>query len=377
MLEVAIVGCGKIADAHASQIQRIRGCEIVGVCDNEPLMARQLFDRFPVRRWFTDLDDLLRAARPDVVHVTTPPASHYTIARSCLEHGCHVYVEKPFTVRPAETASLIALAQHRSLKITAGHDDQFTHVARRLRAAIRDGYLGGPPLHMESFYCYDLSGPSYARALLGDKRHWVRRLPGQLLQNVISHGIARIAEYLTTADPLVIAHGFTSPLLKSLGEVDIVDELRVVVCEEERVTASFTFSSQMRPSLHEFRVYGPRHGLLLDHDHDILIRLPGTRYKSVVEKVVPPAAFARQHLGNMWTNLRTFLAADLHPKAGMKHLIEAFYTSIVHDTAPPIPYEEIVRTANIMDAIFQQLRARPGAAFDTAVESSRSCAQGA
>ena len=52
MLKVAIVGCGKIADAHASQIQRIKGCEIVGVCDKEPLMARQLYERFPVKRYF-------------------------------------------------------------------------------------------------------------------------------------------------------------------------------------------------------------------------------------------------------------------------------------------------------------------------------------
>ena len=42
MLKVAIAGCGKIADAHAAQIQRIPGCEIVGVCDTEPLMAQQL-----------------------------------------------------------------------------------------------------------------------------------------------------------------------------------------------------------------------------------------------------------------------------------------------------------------------------------------------
>ena len=51
MLKVAIVGCGKIADAHASQIHRIKGCEIVGVCDKEPLMARQLYERFPVKRF--------------------------------------------------------------------------------------------------------------------------------------------------------------------------------------------------------------------------------------------------------------------------------------------------------------------------------------
>ncbi len=83
-----------------------------------------------------------------------------------------------------------------------------------MRALVKSGYLGGPPVHMESYYCYDLGDPSYARALLGDKNHWVRRLPGKLLQNIISHGIARIAEFLTSDAPQVIAYGFVSPLLK-------------------------------------------------------------------------------------------------------------------------------------------------------------------
>ena len=84
MLKVAIVGCGKIADAHASQIGRIDGCEIVGVCDKEPLMAQQLYERFPVKRHFSDLVEMLREARPDVVHICTPPESHYDIATICL-----------------------------------------------------------------------------------------------------------------------------------------------------------------------------------------------------------------------------------------------------------------------------------------------------
>ncbi len=63
MLKVAIVGCGKIADAHASQIQRIEGCEIVGVCDREPLMAKQLYERFPVSKLLHDLTDLLSQAQ--------------------------------------------------------------------------------------------------------------------------------------------------------------------------------------------------------------------------------------------------------------------------------------------------------------------------
>jgi len=355
MLKVAIVGCGKIADAHASQIQRIRGAEIVGVVDREPLMASQLCDRFPVRRYYTELRELLTDARPDVVHITTPPQSHYDVAVQCLEHGAHVYVEKPFTLYAHETRSLIALAGQRGLKITAGHDDQFTHVARRMRDLVARGYLGGAPLHLESYYCYDLSQPAYARALLGDKQHWIRRLPGKLLQNIISHGIARIAEFMPTDNPRVEAYGFVSPLLRKLGEHDIVDELRVIIGDDEQTTAYFTFSSQMRPSLHEFRIFGAKNGLILDHDQESLLRIRGTRYKSYAEKFFPQVELALQHLGNLKTNVSTFLARDFHMKSGMKYLIEAFYRSITDDAPLPIPYREIVLTATIMDSIFEQL----------------------
>src|SRR5205809_1388245 len=223
MLKVAIVGCGKIADAHASQIQRIKGCEIVGVCDKESLMARQLYERFPVKRYFSDLTELLSEASPDVVHITTPPETHYDIAKLCLERGCHVYVEKPFTLCEEDARRLIALANDRGRKITAGHDDQFRHAARRMRTLVQSGFLGGGPVHMESHYCYELGRSGYAGALLSDRRHWIRRLPGKLLQNIISHGIARIAEFLTSDTPQVIAHGFVSPILRTMGESEIVD----------------------------------------------------------------------------------------------------------------------------------------------------------
>src|SRR2546426_262027 len=294
MLKAAIVGCGKIADAHASQIQRIKGTEIVGVFDREPLMARQLADRFPVKRCFTDLAELLSDARPDVVHITTPPQSHFGIAKLCLEAGCHVYVEKPFTLYEEEAERLIALAERKGLKLTAGHDDQFRHAARRMRNLIRSGYLGDGPVHMESYYCYEIGKSGYAGALLGDPNHWIRNLPGRLLQNIISHGIARIVEYLVTESPQVIAHGFVSPLLKSFGETEVIDELRVIIYEEER-TAYFTFSSQMRPDLHQFRVYGTKNGLILDQDEETLIKLPGARLPSYAEKFIPPVGTARQY----------------------------------------------------------------------------------
>jgi predicted dehydrogenase len=306
---------------------------------------------------------MLREAHPDVVHITTPPESHFSLAKQCLEAGSHVYVEKPFTLYESDAQELIRFANQRGLKITAGHDEQFTHVTRRMRALVESGFIGRP-VHMESYYCYELGNTGYAGALLGDKAHWVRRLPGKLLHNIISHGVARIAEYLTSDSIKVTAEGFISPYLKSLGETEIIDELRVMISDECGTTAYFTFSSQMRPSLHAFSIYGDKNGIALDQDHETLIKLRGGRFTSYLDKFAPPAIFAKQYLGNLRTNLSCFLKRDFHMKSGMKYLIESFYRSIETGTPPPIPYREILLTARIMDAIFVQLD--PGLVKDQA-----------
>ncbi len=358
MLKVAIVGCGKIADAHAAQIRRIsrnKGCEIVGVCDRELLMARQLYERFAVKAYFDDLATMLREARPDVVHITTSPESHFALAKACLEAGCHVYVEKPFTLNEQDARKLIDLASERGLKLTAGHDGQFSHVARRMRALVREGYLGSGPVHIESVYCYELGDSAYVRAFLADKQHWVRRLPGMLLQNIISHGVACMAEYLTSDSPTIIAHAFISPFLAGKGETEIVDELRVIIAEQGGTTAYFTFSSQMRPAVQTLRVYGNRNGLIADFNNEMLIKLRGRRFKSFAEMFVPPLIFARQCMSNFRINLGYFFKSDFHLKSGMKCLIESFYQSIEAGTEVPIPYREILLTARIMDSIFSQI----------------------
>jgi hypothetical protein len=114
----------------------------------------------------------------------------------------------------------------------------------------------------------------------------------------------------------------------------------------------------MRPSLHQFSIYGPANGLVLDQDHETLLELRGARFKSYVEQFAPPVIFARQHLANLAGNVRAFLARDFHEKNGMKYLIESFYRSITEDTPVPIPYREILLTATIMDRIFDQIRAK-------------------
>jgi predicted dehydrogenase len=358
MIKVGIIGCGKMADQHATQIQRIPDTVIAAVCDNELLMAEQMAERFKIEKHFANVQDMLTEEKLDVVHVTTPPHSHYPLGKICLEANCNVYIEKPFTLDTTEAIALINLANSKCLKLTAGHNAQFTQAMVRMRELVNNGYLGGKPVHMESHYCYDFGDESYAKALLSDSSHWVRKLPGSLLQNIITHGISKIAEFLTGDNPKVIAHGFTSNFLKGIGQDDIIDEVRVIIQDEDSATAYFTFSSQIKPVPHQLRLYGKKNSLIVDDDHQILIKIDDKEYKSYLRYFIPPFQYANQYLGNFSGNFKKFIKKDFHlpNDAALKTLIAAFYNSVQHDAPLPLSYREIILTSKIMDEIFKQIK---------------------
>jgi len=354
MIRVGIIGCGRIADQHATEINKIPGCEFVGACDSEELMAKQIAERFGIKSYFSDVSKFLEDARPDIVHITTPPQSHYSLGKLCFEAGCHVMFEKPFALNTSQVEELINIASSRNLKITVDHNVQFTYAMLEMRKLIREGFLGGAPVHVECTWCYGYADAGYAKALLGDSNHWVRHLPGKMLHNIISHGISKIAEFMKGNIPHVIVHGYTSDVLKKLNETEIKDELRAIIYDENNLTAYFTFSTQMNPAIHQLRVYGPKNSLIVDDLHQTVVKVTGN-YKSYLNHFIPPLIDARQYLANSLINVKRFIKRDWYFEQGRKNLIERFYGAVTHDEPLPIPYGEIIVTSKIMDEIFSQL----------------------
>src|SRR5688572_9836732 len=299
-------------------------------------MAQQIAERNGIPHATAELQTLLAEARPDIVHITTPPAGHYELAMQCLDAGAHVYVEKPFTITALEASKLLDRSRERRLHLTAGHNLQHTWEMIEARQLVRQGFLGGAPLHIESYYNYAFGDGQYAKALLGDRQHWIRRLPGQLLHNIISHGIARIAEHLQSDDPTVVAFGHTSPLLRSIGEDSIIDEVRVHLSDGRNTTGYFVFSSQFSPPVNGVRIYGPKNSLVVDNVHHTLVRLRSRPYKSYLNYFLPPVHHAFEHLRNSRRNIGRFLRADFHDDSGLKNCIEAFYRSVRDGGEPPV-----------------------------------------
>jgi len=247
------------------------------------------------------------------------------------------------------------LAEARGLKLTAGHNLQFTLEMLEMRRLVKAGFLGGQPVHLESHFSYDLGDASYVGPLLGSRNHWVRQLPGQLLHNILSHGIAKLAEFLEGEEVEVTAQAHQSEQLRKLGGQEVLDELRVLLQDRKGTTAFFCFSTQLKPGMNQLRICGPVNSLLVDNATGCIIRIPARSHKSYLTFFAPPLLAAREYLRNARVNITNFLRHRLYQDAGMKELIEQFYQSIESGLRPPLSYREIILTAAIMDEVFAQI----------------------
>jgi len=223
-----------------------------------------------------------------------------------------------------------------------------------MRRLVREGFLGGRPVHLESYWSYDLGDLRYASAFLGNPNHWVRQLPGQLFHNIISHGIAKLAEFLDDELTEIVATAYQSEQLRDLGDEKILDELRLLIRDKCGVTAFFCFSTQIK-GLNQLCIYGPANSMIADIITGSLTRRGNRSYKSYLTYFIPPLKNAGEHLRNASRNIANFARRRLYQHFGMKELIERFYNSIRLGDPLPIPYREILLTARIMDEIFAQI----------------------
>jgi predicted dehydrogenase len=299
----------------------------------------------------------LAEVRPDVVHITTPPQSHYDLAVKCLEFGCHVFLEKPFALSSSQVNDILDLAVRKNLKVTVNHCAQFSPAMNRMREKVRVGYLGGTPVHMEVHYCFDIENPVYAQAMVGDQNHWERKLPGGMIQNIISHAITKVAEFMETETPVIKTLTYRSPNLEAIGEKEVCDELRTIIHDGKNTSAYLTFSTQLKPpSLHQFIIYGQKNSIYVDHNTQTCIGLDGVHFKSYLNFFYPPLRMATKYLRNMAANVAGFLKKEIYADYGTYYLTREFYRAVRGEADVPVSYRQIRLTYLIMDHIIQQIK---------------------
>jgi predicted dehydrogenase len=352
MLNVGIVGCGKIADGHVEEIQKLGCARVLAVCDLEPVLAEQLAVRYSIPHWYSDVDRMLSEHRLDVMHIATPPHSHLALAQKSAEAGCHVFLEKPLALNASDGRRLIACLEQIGRKMTINYWYNFETHALALKEFVAKGNLGNP-VHIESYYGYDLAG-GFGKALLSDSRHWVHQLPGKLFQNIIDHAINKITPFFPDENMEIIARAYRRRHLNEDRTDDVLDELRVMILGAE-MSAYVTFCSHARPVGHFMRVYGTKNTAHIDFAFRSMQVEENQTVPGALGRLLPPFKSSWQYFRQATHNVREFAGSRFQFFAGMNRLLTLFYESILHDTPLPIPYPEILRVSQIMDEISAQV----------------------
>jgi len=142
MIRVGVVGYGYWGPNIVRNFHTRECSEVALVCDKDVKVAHRLRKADASIPFTTDAMDIIKSPHIDVVAVVTPVWTHYGLAKSALENGKHVFVEKPFTCSVAQAEELIELAERKNLQIMVDHTFLFTGAVKKIRQLVDEGALG-------------------------------------------------------------------------------------------------------------------------------------------------------------------------------------------------------------------------------------------
>ena len=248
--KAALIGAGAIAREHLSALSEMPNVEVGGVCDLSAAIAEMTAQRFGARGWYTDYQRMLDEVRPDLVHITTPPISHFSLARSCLEQGYNVLCEKPITVEYEEFVKLREIARASRLLLIENQNLRFHSSIRRILELASSGEFGDiVDAQVQVFLNIGAPGSRFVDRNLS---HPCLGMRGGAIADFLTH-IAYLA-YLFTGTPLGVRSAWTKRVSESILPAD---EFRALV-KGERATASVAFSANAQPNGFWVRVIGTR-----------------------------------------------------------------------------------------------------------------------
>jgi predicted dehydrogenase len=148
MLRVAVVGTGAWGKNPVRNFSQIPGAELACCCDSDEGKRKAIAQSYPGVATTANFDDILADASIGAVIIASSAVAHHPLAKSALEAGKHVYVEKPLALSAAHAEELVSLAEAKKLKLMVGHLLLYHPAVTYLKQLVDSGELG------DVFYVY-------------------------------------------------------------------------------------------------------------------------------------------------------------------------------------------------------------------------------
>ncbi|MBI3782723.1 MAG: Gfo/Idh/MocA family oxidoreductase [Deltaproteobacteria bacterium] len=317
---VALLGCGRIAHVHAGYLRQVPEVDFVGACDLEASLREAFTARWQVPT-YAEIDELLAASQPDVVHLLTPPATHPRLAVELLQRGVHLMVEKPMAFSVAEADAMVQAAQIAGRLITVDHNRWFDPVVQRARHLLESGRLGSL-VGVEVF-----AGAAVGEADLPSAEHWKASLPGGILYDLAPHPVYLLLGFLGDVKDLQVVHRSDAN-----GHLE---EVRAII-DGTRCLGSLTISANTRPFANRISLYGSNMSAEVNLNNMTLIVRQTRQVPKLVGKVLPNLDEAAQLLRATLQNGAEFVTGRQRFFPGMGLHFRELYRALSEGRPAPV-----------------------------------------
>lgn len=142
MLNIGVVGFGYWGPNMVRNFSQLEDSVVTTVADSNEERLSIAESLYPTITTTTSFQKLVESANVDAVVVATPVHTHFAIAKTALESGKHVLLEKPMTSSSKEAEELIELANSNKCILMVDHTFLYTGAVQKIKELVSNGSLG-------------------------------------------------------------------------------------------------------------------------------------------------------------------------------------------------------------------------------------------
>ncbi len=142
-LRLGIVGLGWVSQVfHLPILSKQEDVEIVAVCDKDKSRAKLIAERFGIRRYYSDYEQMLATEDLQAIDICTSTDAHLQVTMASLQAGKDVFVEKPIARRYSEALQMAEASRQYKRKLMVGMNNRFRPDTMILKSFVEKGELG-------------------------------------------------------------------------------------------------------------------------------------------------------------------------------------------------------------------------------------------
>lgn len=179
MIKIAIIGGGAIAKNHAQAIASINNAQLAALAELRPEIRKDYSQKYGIET-FEDYEKMLRKVNPDAVVVCLPHHLHLQAAKTAMQAGAHVLLEKPMEISVERCDEIIKCSQKYRKKLFVGHLQRYLPVVKNMKTEILAATAGRPLLGL---------AVHYSQYFTQDRPHWFKEKKQAGGGNLMNHGV--------------------------------------------------------------------------------------------------------------------------------------------------------------------------------------------